>query len=512
MANSGLQTLVLEAGGPSYGITGGDLDSRRPSWLDGTNLTRVDVPGLYKSIFASSDNLTCSLNSYGGCTVGGGSAINAGLFFEPPASDYDLYFPAGWKSKDMKNATQRLYSRQPSTNVTSMDGQRYLQSGYYAARKWLVDGMGFKEVDINAQANDKTEVFGHPIFDYASGQRGGPAITYLQSALLKPNFELQTAVQVIRIERNGGKATGVMALTNGVQVFIPISSTGRVVLSSGAIQSPSLLMFSGIGDPSVLSRLQSAGKLSPNLHSCQWINSTAIGAGLFDNPNTFIELEGPSIESYTHSYAAPPPSDEQLYLQSRSGPYTFASETSVFWDTLTRPDGSIAGFQGTIDSSGFGEYTSNQTITLNIYGTSGLKSSGRVVLNSDFLPVPDDKVYYSSPLDGSNIASFIYKIFSGLSSSGLTPLNLSQNSTEEEIEKYITTPSQYALGSVNHWSSSCRIGKCVDMDTTVIGMRNLHVVDASILEPLSVNPQFGVMVAAERASELIMGMLGREMV
>lgn len=44
------------------------------------------------------------------------------------------------------------------------------------------------------------------------------------------------------------------------------------------------------------------------------------------------------------------------------------------------------------------------------------------------------------------------------------------------------------------------------MNTTVIGMANLHVVDSSIVAPLTVNPQFGVMVAAERAAELILKM------
>merc|ERR1711964_102463 len=85
MAEAGLQTLLLEGGGPSHGITGGDLDSRRPSWLSGTDLTRVDVPGLYKSIFENGGNLTCGalVNGFGGCTIGGSSAINAGLFFEP---------------------------------------------------------------------------------------------------------------------------------------------------------------------------------------------------------------------------------------------------------------------------------------------------------------------------------------------------------------------------------------------------------------------------------------------
>lgn len=46
LSETGLKTLLLEQGGPSYGITGG---TERPAWLDGTDLSRVDVPGLCKS-------------------------------------------------------------------------------------------------------------------------------------------------------------------------------------------------------------------------------------------------------------------------------------------------------------------------------------------------------------------------------------------------------------------------------------------------------------------------------
>lgn len=46
----------------------------------------------------------------------------------------------------------------------------------------------------------------------------------------------------------------------------------------------------------------------------------------------------------------------------------------------------------------------------------------------------------------------------------------------------------------------------------VVGMRNLHVVDGSIVAPFTVNPQFGIMIAAERASELILGLDGRRIV
>ncbi|XMA10864.1 hypothetical protein WAI453_003655 [Rhynchosporium graminicola] len=514
MADAGLQTLLLESGGPSYGVTGGDLDSRRLSWLKGTNLTRVDVPGLYKSIFSNGGNLTCGalVNGYGGCTIGGSSAINAGLFFEPPASDYDLYFPAGWKSLDMKNATKRVYTQQPSTNITSQDGIRYLQTGYDAAKKWLVNGLGFTDVDVNAKANNKTKVFGHPTFNYANGLRGGPVVSYLQSASNKANFHLQSGVLAVRVERTGAKATGVTVMVNGAEKTIQLTSTGRAILSGGALRSPSLLMYSGIGDSATLSKLRAAGKLSSNMTPQQWINSTAIGEGLFDNPNTFIELSGPSIKSYTYSYDNPPAVDKQLYLQNRSGPYTFASETSVFWDTVKRSDGSIAGLQGTIDSSGYGDFLDSNTITLNVYGTSGMKSSGRVVLDSKFIPGPDNNVYYSNPQDAKDIASFIFKIFQALPASGLTPRNIPQGATQAEIEKYITTPSRYAVGQVNHWSSSCRIGKCVDHNTAVIGMSNLHVVDGSIVAPLTVNPQFGIMAAAERASELILGLDGRTII
>jgi cellobiose dehydrogenase (acceptor) len=505
MAEANLKTLLIEGGGPSYGVTGGNLDARRPAWLSGTTLTRVDVPGLYKSIFGDSGGLTCGplINAYGGCTIGGSSAINAGLFFEPPASDFDLYFPPGWKSANMTAAIKKLYAMQPSTNITSQDGKRYLQSGYDAARKWLVDGLGFKETNINGQKNSKTQVFGHPIYDYSKGQRGGPVTTYLQQALKRPNFHLQNGTRVIRVQRNHKNATGVIVSINGVEKTVHISNSGRVILSAGAIQSPSLLMFSGIGDPKVLTKLAAANKLG-GLKPTDWINTTAIGANLFDNPNTFIELQSPAVTSYSYSYASPVPADRDLYLTSRSGPYTFASQTSVFWDTTTRPDGTTAAFQGTIDSSGFGAFTDAHTITLNIYGTSGLKSRGRVVLDANFIPGPSGDVYYSVPSDGLEIATFIHKIFAGLPKAGLTPLNIAQASSVEQIRTYITTFSTYARGQVNHWSGSCGIGKCVDGNTVVKGTGNLHVVDASLLEPLTVNPQFGVMAVAERAAELIL--------
>lgn len=45
LSEAGKKTLLVELGGPSYGVTGG---TEKPAWLNGTTLSRVDVPGLCK--------------------------------------------------------------------------------------------------------------------------------------------------------------------------------------------------------------------------------------------------------------------------------------------------------------------------------------------------------------------------------------------------------------------------------------------------------------------------------
>lgn len=464
--------------------------------------------------------MTCNerTSAYSGCNIGGCSSINAGLFFEPPSSDWDTFHPAGWQSADVAASIQRLYARQPSTSVPSQDGALYEQSGYDAARTWLVDGAGYTETtDFNAQADQKQAVFGRPVYDYQNGQRGGPVTTYLQSALARENFLLQSNVTVRRAVRTGSTATGVLATVDGADVTISLTATGRVVFSGGAIFSPSLLMHSGIGPGDVLSTMSQAGALDPSLAPSSWINNSDVGSGLFDNPNTFIELTSPSVQSYTYSYDAPIASDRDLYLKDRSGPYAFGGQTSAFWTYINHTDSPPSGLQGTIGTAGAFDHTNGSTITLNIYGTSGMLSTGHVVVNQNtntgkFIPGPSGGIYYSDAAgrDAQDIAQFIHDIFSALdkSSSGLEPLTIAKDATVDQIKTYITTPSSYAVGSVNHWSSSCRIGKCVDNATRVIGMDNLHVIDASILAPLTVNPQFGVMVAGERGAELIKALDG----
>jgi len=68
--------------------------------------------------------------------------------------------------------------------------------------------------------------------------------------------------------------------------------------------------------------------------------------------------------------------------------------------------------------------------------------------------------------------------------------------------------------SSNHWVGSTRMSHTcsdgdgvVDATTRVCGTKNLHVVDAGIINGVpTANPQAVMIVAAERASEIILGL------
>jgi len=504
MSEAGKRTLLLEQGGGSYYSTGG---RERPDWLSNTDLSRVDVPGLYNSIFSGDSSLLCGSKQnggFGGCTVGGSSAINAELFVEPPASDFDTHYPKNWQSKDMQSAIAKVKDKQSFTNTPSADGKRYMQSGYEAAKKWVVDGAGLKNVAVNGSPNEKDGVFGRTNYAYSKGQRSGPGKTYLSSALARPNFTLKTGVQVKRVQRKGGKATAVEAIVNGKTTTFKLSQKGRIILSGGSFFSPQLLMMSGIGDPASLTDLTENKLL--NLAPSQWINNTAVGDHLYDNPNTFIVLSGPNVQSYNFNYDSPIAADKNQYLNSRSGPYASAGPTALLWDLVKQPDNSNIAVQGTLNVAGSFGYTGKDTVTLNVYATSGAKSKSRIVLNNKGLPGPASDFLFSNPADADAVATVIAKLFKALPGSGLKSLNLPSTSSKKDILKYITTPSEYTRGYVNHWSGSCKIGACVDLHTRVKGMDNLHVVDSSITEAFTTNPMFGIVAVAERASELILAL------
>lgn len=77
---AGKSVLLIEKGPPSSGRWGGTM---KPDWLVGTNLTRFDVPGLCNQIWHDSTGIAClDSDQMTGCVLGGGTAVNAGLWWK----------------------------------------------------------------------------------------------------------------------------------------------------------------------------------------------------------------------------------------------------------------------------------------------------------------------------------------------------------------------------------------------------------------------------------------------
>ncbi len=114
LSQAGHSVLLLEKGPPSTGRWGGTM---KPKWLEGTNLTRFDVPGLCNQIWHDSIGVACTdTDQMAGCVLGGGTAVNSGLWWKPNPRDWDYNFPDGWKNADVANATERLFSRIPGVS------------------------------------------------------------------------------------------------------------------------------------------------------------------------------------------------------------------------------------------------------------------------------------------------------------------------------------------------------------------------------------------------------------
>ena len=88
LSEAGHKVLLIEKGPPSSGRWGGTM---KPEWLDNTNLTRFDVPGLCNQIWHDSTGIACTdTDQMAGCVLGGGTAVNAGLWWK--VGSYPFHF------------------------------------------------------------------------------------------------------------------------------------------------------------------------------------------------------------------------------------------------------------------------------------------------------------------------------------------------------------------------------------------------------------------------------------
>ena len=479
LSESGKSVLLIEKGPPSLGRFGGTM---KPKWLEGTNLTRFDVPGLCNQIWVDSAGVACTdIDQMAGCVLGGGSAVNAALWWNPVPLDWDTNFPAGWKAADIKAATQRVLKRIPGTDTPSMDGKRYKQQAYDVMKKVFVAD-GWKEVTPNSVPDQKDRVFGHAPFNYENAQRQGPLGTYLVSALTRSNFKLWTNTAVRRVVRTGGKATGV-ELDGGAGGYcgtVNLKAGGRVILSSGTFGSTKLLYRSGIGPKDQLTVVKNSAQDGASFISeSQWIN-LPVGSNLNDHVNTDLVVRHKSVDFYDFykAWDGAYPADNAQYLNNRSGILAQSAPNigPMAWEVIKGADGINRAIQWQARVEG-PLSTDNISITISQYLGRGSTSRGALSINGALNIFVSKAPYLQTKEDLAAITTSLKNMQKVIARN--PEITWEVPAANVTMEDYLASlPTTPAKRRANHWIGTSKIGtdsgltggtSVVDVNTKVYG-------------------------------------------
>lgn len=195
-----------------------------------------------------------------GRILGGGSAINGMMFIRGHRWDYDNWATMGAKGWDY--ASVLPYFRRMEANERGEDmwrgagGPLAVSEGrarYAVADQWIeaaVHAGVSRSTDLNgaiAEGADYVQV------SQRQGLRCSSARAYLERLPASAAPRMILSAQVRRVLFDGGRAVGVEYVRDGC--IETLRSNFGVVISAGAVNTPKLLMLSGIGDASDLGAL-----------------------------------------------------------------------------------------------------------------------------------------------------------------------------------------------------------------------------------------------------------------
>ena len=184
--------------------------------------------------------------------LGGGSSINAEIFTRGHPSDYDRWVTEGaegWGAKDVQKYFLRsegntilsgaLHGTDGPLGVSNLPDPNPMSRAFVQSCQEL--GIPYNP-DFNGE---RQEGAGFYQTTTRNNRRCSAAVGYLRPALKRPNLTLITGALVLRVVFEGTRAVGVEYSVGGAAQIARAAS--EVIVTSGAIGSPKLMMLSGIG-------------------------------------------------------------------------------------------------------------------------------------------------------------------------------------------------------------------------------------------------------------------------
>jgi choline dehydrogenase len=305
-----------------------------------------------------------------------------------------------------------------------------------------------------------------------SGRRVSAADAFLRPALARPNLTAWPNTRVRRVLFTGTRATGIECERAGR--VVQVRAVRAVVLTAGVIESPKLLMLSGVG-PALELRRHGIGVVA---------DRPGVGANLHDHPRVSVRWAGRTVLpassvsagllAFSGRAAGTRPPDLQFYV-------------------------------------GRGIDTPDDSITLTV-AVSQVRSRGSVALRSADPSAPPliRPNYFADPSDLDAMVDAVElaralggsRAFDTLRGDPIAPDGSVRSAAE--IRAFIRSTS----ATMFHPVGTCRMGSdadsIVDPQLRVRGVERLWVADASVI-PTVVNTQIQavVMVIGYRAAEEI---------
>ncbi len=192
-----------------------------------------------------------------GKVIGGSSSINAMVYVRGHRGDYQRWAAAGldaWSYAHVLPYFRRQESWEGGAGAyRGGDGPLTVRHSRYAdplIEAYLAAGRAAGHPMTEDYNGAQQEGFGRSQMTIRNGRRCSAAVAYLRPALARRNLDVLIGSLATRVLFEGTRAVGVEYLKGGERRVV--RAEREVILCGGVVNSPQLLMLSGIGDPAAL--------------------------------------------------------------------------------------------------------------------------------------------------------------------------------------------------------------------------------------------------------------------
>jgi choline dehydrogenase len=448
-----------------------------------------------------------------GRVLGGSSSINAMCYTRGQREDYDGWAALGcdgWdyasvlpyfrRAEDQARGADAYHGTGGPLSVSDLRYTNPLSSVFLEAAR--AAGLPAND-DFNGA---RQEGVGFYQVTQRDGRRCSAAVAYLRPAAERRNLQIVTGALVNRVVFRGARAIGVEYRRGGRPV--ETARAGEVILCGGALNSPQLLMLSGVGPADALR----AHGIAPVL------DHPGVGANLQDHLDYCVLYK--CREPITYDFGKLDEVRVALtYLLTRSGPGSSnVAEAGGFVRTAaaadSRPDAQLHFVPAQLDDHGRhrlpGHGFTIHTCVLRpaSRGHVSLRSANpadKVVIRANYLSAPED---LEGMLAGIRLVREI---------AAAAPFDRYRG--EEQFPGHgatddvaLTAAIRAKAETIYHPVGTCRMGADGD-DTAVLdtrlrvrGLQGLRVVDASVMPTLiSGNTNAPTIMIAEKAADAMLG-------